>query len=141
MVVIVDSHFMIRLLRGDPRAAAKSRELIARRETVVIPTPVVFEIEEGFVRIGATRRLKQWQTILTRTPVADLNEARARRAATIQATLKSRGLTAGDVDVLISGFAETAQDSIVSEDSDFPRIQQAAGFRLEDYSVQRAQPP
>lgn len=130
--MILDTDFIIDLLRAKPAATALMRELEGGSEPIRIPTVVAFELWEG---VGRSR----WPAAEERK-VADalaahhslpFGSAHARSAGAISAALSDRGDPIPDADLLIAGTALEEGETLVTRNKrDFERV---PGLRLRTY--------
>jgi predicted nucleic acid-binding protein len=128
--VIVDTNFIIRLARRDPDAERLLQQIRAGGEPLVLPTPVIYELETGFSYTGNEQARERFLDVTRDYSIRDFDVMRAERAGRIAANLMREGVDAGDVDIMVSSFALPHRDSIASNDPDFEAIVRAAGVPL-----------
>lgn len=130
---VVDTTFLISLLRNDPRTLEKARELDEEggAATTVIN---VFEITYGVYRSMSDtgRRLEAVRRALLNLDVFPLDYRSAVRAAEIAGTLDREGMSIDPFDALVAGIAlENGADRLVTRNvSHFERIR---GLQVEEH--------
>jgi len=128
--VIVDTNFIIRLARGDPGAERLLRRIRSGGEHLILPTPVIYELETGFAFTGNEQARERFLDVTRDYSTRDFDEMRAERAGRIAASLMRERIEAGDVDIMVASFALPQRDSVASNDPDFEGIARAAGVPL-----------
>jgi tRNA(fMet)-specific endonuclease VapC len=114
-MVCLDTDFMVALLRGDPQAAAKAKEL-DKRGTRVATTPVnAFELFLGAHRSerreeNVTRVLE----LLSSLETLEYDLWASEKAGSIAADLWSRGEPVGARDSMIAGIAMRHGEAILT---------------------------
>lgn len=130
---VVDSTLLIGILRGEPVAIEKAREL--DEEGGVATTAVnVYEVAYG-VHKGASdsaRRMGSLERVLSNLDVLPLDRSSALRAAKISGTLEKSGEGIDPFDALIAGITlENGADCLVTRNtSHFRRIR---GLKIEEH--------
>ena len=127
----VDSTFLIGLLRGDPGAVEKAREL--DEEGGMATTAVnVYEVAYGIHRgmSDPSHRMDAFERVMSNLDVLPLDGGSALRAAKISGTLDKNGESIDPFDALIAGITlENGADSLVTRNtSHFQRIR---GLKIE----------
>jgi len=116
---VVDSTLLIGILRGEPVAVEKAREL--DEEGGVATTAVnVYEVAYGVHRGASdpTRRMGALDRILSNLDVLPLDRASAQKAAEISGTLDRRRGSIDPFDALIAGITlENGADCIVTNNT------------------------
>lgn len=130
--MILDTTFVIDLLRGKKNAEKKAKELENSDETVIVPTPVVFELFAGIVQSDAPmserRKIEEFTKAYAHT---DLGYTEAKEAGEILGRLLLEGKRIGIIDTLIAGFAIKRGETILTRNPDhFERIE---GITTETY--------
>lgn len=133
MGIAIDSTFFIDFTRRLPAATRKLDELEARAEPLVLPTPVIYEVLAGVLRVRSKTQATRFRGYVARFQIAALDLAAAERAAEIRAELLSLGRIKGAADILTAGIALTGGHSLVTRDKDFQHIAEATGLHLESY--------
>jgi predicted nucleic acid-binding protein len=130
---VVDTTFLIGLLRNDPGAVEKARELDG--EGGAATTAVnVYEVAYGVHRAMSdpARRMNDFERLLSNLDVLPLDQRSALRAAEISGSLDRGGDSIDPFDSLIAGIAlESGADALVTRNvSHFRRIR---GLKIEGY--------
>jgi len=103
---LVDTTFIIGLLRGDPTTVEKALQLDG--EGGAASTAVnVFEVAYGVHRsmTDAEGRMEQAQKVLSNLEIFPLDSRAALKAAEIAADLDKKGMTVDPFDALVAGIA------------------------------------
>lgn len=124
MSVVLDTSFLIDVLRGDAPAVQLMEELEERGEDVIIPTVVLFELWEGIERSRTPlRETDLVEEAMRGHRVTDLARDHAMRAGRVSGALARRGLVLGDADILIAGIAlHEGAEVITRNEGDFARV-------------------
>ena len=113
------------------------------RTDVLLPQPVVAEIEYGLMRIGRSKRrtrpLQRFQAFLRETPRAVWTDGVCRAFGTTKAGLERRGIRIEDFDVAIAAHALAIDGTLVSDNIDHMR--RIPGLRVESWYVSSAGTP
>lgn len=133
MGTLLDTSFLVDLLRGREDAVLLVDRLEERREPTLIPTPAVYEIEAGLRFRGSRSEAKAFQRTAERFPRLDFDEEAAHQAAEIRAELLRLGEPKNHVDVMIAGIAMAGGHRLVTRDTDFEAIADAVGLEIEAY--------
>ncbi len=130
--MILETSFVVDLLRGEPRARAKARHLDARDEPVYMPAPTLFELWEGVARgLPGRRQRDAVQAFVDAHDLLPFSPADAREAGLLSGTLKSQGRAMGTVDVQLAGMAKARGETLLTGDRDFSAVAEVVG--LEGY--------
>lgn len=126
----LDTSTVVDYLRGNGRVA--ERLLATPPREVAIPAVVLYELELGAEKAGASpRRRSQLTELVQSATLLAFGAEEAKAAARIRADLESRGLPIGPHDVLIAATALARGAVLVTHNTDeFSRVQ---GLRLEDW--------
>lgn len=122
--MILDTSFIVDLLRGDEVALDLLGELESGSEALRIPSLVYYELWEGIERTERPlREFEQVATVLASYPSADLAPGAAVAAGRVSARLIRTGEMLDDVDVLLAGIALDRDEALVTRDADdFARV-------------------
>ena len=130
---MLDTNTASFLMRGDEAVAAR----LARRSRteVLLPQPVVAEIEYGLARLPRsnrrTRLRKRFSVLLAEMIRADWTDAVSRSFGEIKADLESRGIRLEDFDLAIAAHAVAYEGTLVTDNlSQMTRIE---GLRVENW--------
>ena len=130
---IVDSTFLIGLLKNDPETVKKARELDEEggAATTVIN---VFETIYGVYRAmsDVPRRLESFERLIANFDILDLDLEAAKKAAQIAGNLGKAGYSIDPFDSLIAGITLTcgAEALVTRNLSHFKRV---SGLTLEEH--------
>ena len=114
--MILDTNFLIDILKNDQDAVKKLRELKERREPMLIPPGVLYELYSG---AKSENEVKRIENELKR---AELTPSVEREAAKIRKKLTSDGTPITSVDYLIAGTARHLNEKILTNDQHFKRV-------------------
>ncbi|KXA91192.1 hypothetical protein AKJ57_02045 [candidate division MSBL1 archaeon SCGC-AAA259A05] len=130
-MVLVDTTFIIDVMKRVPEAIDKAEELERSSEETRIPTPVIFELCEGIER--SDHPIEKWEKVmrvLASFLEAPLNSKHAREAGRKSGRLIREGKALDPINVLIGGMATAEGEFLVTRDGDFERI---PGVKVEGY--------
>ncbi len=133
MGFVLDSTFLVDLLRSDAGAKKKARELDARREPKIMSTPVLYEIMSGLLFKRSRSEAAEFQRLSAEYPVVPFDEAASMKAAEIRAELMRLGKVKSHVDTMIAGTAVAGRHVLISRDTDFVAIGRVVGLLVESY--------
>ena len=133
MGYVLDSTFLVDLLRSDPHARKKAKELDTRREAKLLSTPVLYEITSGLLYTRSRSEAAAFQRLSANYVIASFDEVSAIKAAEIRAELTRLGKVKSHVDTMIAGIAAAGRHVLVSRDEDFQAISEALGLQVESY--------
>jgi len=125
----LDSTFLIDLLKGEPAAAAKMREIESLGEPMSLPAPCLTEILLG-AHFKGGGLLKDTLDVVSRLDVLDVDAAVAGEAGRLGAELLKRGQSLPTTDLLIAAAARLHGQVLLTRDTDFARI---PGLAVESY--------
>ena len=119
------------------------RMLSQARSDVLLPQPVVAELEYGLSRMRRSKRrerlVRRFQTFLSETPRAVWTDEVSDAFGSAKADLERRGLRIEDFDVAIAAHALALDGTLVSDNiSHMGRI---SGLRVENWRVRPAGAP
>ena len=125
----LDATYCFDLLRGDAGARDRAVEWENHQELLSIPAPALTEfLRSGYRRGG--RLLERSLTLTRRLEVLPLEGDTAEDAARLGGDLDRRGLSVGNLDLLIAAVTRKYHAILVTRDQDFQRI---PGLHLETY--------
>ena len=131
-MVLMDTVFLIDLMRGRERAIALLDELEREDEPVAVATPTLQEFFRGLgtVALGAADKRRVVEAVRGR-PVLPLDAAAAERAGQIDAELWARGEPVDPEDAALAGIALSRDEALATRRAkEFGRV---AGLRLRSY--------
>lgn len=119
MKYVLDTNALSLLMRGDPEV---SRRLTAQARTdVVLPQPVVAEIEYGLARLPRSKRRdhlrRRFQVFLDELPRALWTDEVSQAFGAAKADLERRGVRIEDFDVAVAAHALALEATLVTENS------------------------
>ncbi len=130
---VVDTTFLIDVLKGEPGAVEKACELDGEGSAATTAVNV-YEISYGVHRrrTDSTRRMEALGRLLSNLDVLPLDEASALRAAQISGTLDRAGERVDPFDALIAGIVlESGADCLVTKNlTHFERVK---GIKVETH--------
>ena len=133
MGYVLDSSFVVDLIRSDPDARRRAKELDARREPKLLSTPVLYEIASGLLYTRSRSEAAAFQRLSANYTIVPFDELSAIKAAEIRAELMRLGKVKSHVDTMIAGIAAAGRHTLVSRDEDFRAISDALGLAVEPY--------
>lgn len=122
--MILETSFLVDVLRGTPAAKATILALDKESEAIFLPAPSVFELWEGAglaLRSEAERR--KVEALAQSYDVLAFDRTDARSAGLLQARLAKAGRRMGTVDVAVAGMALARNQVLVTGDRDFSAVQ------------------
>lgn len=131
MGITVDSNFIIDMIKSDPGAPAKTRELDERREVKLLSDPVLYEVSSGLLYTRSRSEAAAFQTLTSGFVIQPFDQASALKAAEMRAELLRLGRTKDHVDIMIGGIAAAGGHALVTRDRDLQALSQAVGLRIE----------
>lgn len=126
----LDTSTVVDYFRG--RGQVAERLLATSLRDVALPTVVLYELELGVEKAGASpKRRSQLDELFRSVSLLPFGQAEAKAAARIRGDLESRGLPIGPYDVLIAATALARGAILVTHNTEeYSRVQ---GLRLEDW--------
>ncbi len=130
--MILDTGFIIDVMRREENAVRRLRELISSGETQAITTPSLFELYSGVSRSSIPRLEKgRIMQTLSNLVVWSLDTKGAETGGEIDGRLSSKGERLDPVDSMIAGIALSRGEAILTRNvRHFSRI---PGLRIETY--------
>lgn len=126
--MILDSAFLIDLLREDAAAFERGVELAEQSIPQRIPTPVLYELRYGAEMAGDLDEQRAVGNLSRLYPVVRLNESLALEAAKLVAEADKRAGGAGlsgidDIDPLVAAVADSVDEPVLTDNvDDFERL-------------------
>lgn len=127
--MILDTSFLIDLIRGKERALEKYHEIEEENREVSIPAPTLYELWAGIKR-SKVEREEEMLEIIGSQQVADLESDAGKEAGKIQSSMAEKGQKIGHVDALITGIAVSSGEILLTRDQDFETVE---NLRVEKY--------
>lgn len=133
MGITVDSNFIIHLLRSDPTALVKAKQIDDSGQAKFLSTPVLYEISAGLIFTGSRTEASAFRALASRFGSLPFDEVAAGRAAEIRAELLRLGRAKSHLDIMIAGIALQGSHALVTRDRDFEEIAETLGLNVESY--------
>ncbi len=133
MKYVLDTNILSYLMRGDP---AVSQGLTAcSRSDVLLPQPVISEIEYGLARLDDSKRKRRlrerFDVLAGELRRAVWTDEVSRAFGRIKADLDRRGARIEDFDAAIAAHAVALNGTLVTENLD--HMERVRGLRLENW--------
>jgi len=109
--MLLDSCFLIDLMKSDEGAVAKLDELAERAEPLTVSTLSVVEVGYG---LRSEREQADFDNILSRTDTVSFEADDARRATRILRRTEGRGERVGKIDAMIGAIAVGRDETVVT---------------------------
>jgi predicted nucleic acid-binding protein len=130
-LIVLDTAFIVDLLRGRQKAQEMLTRLEDGNESVCTTSINVLELYRGvFLSKKIDENLRVLSTMLDQLLVLDLNEDAYEIFGALSAWLRSSGKPVGDLDEAIAAIALAYGAGIVSRDQHFLQL---PGLRVVDY--------
>lgn len=130
--MILDTSFLVDLLRGDPKALHRAQELESEGEHLTIPTPVIFELWEGIERSDRPEKeRRRVSEVLDGYPLLAFEMAHAARAGEVSGALVRRGDMIDPVDAQIAGASLVEGRPVLTRNA--RHFERVAGLSVETY--------
>lgn len=122
--MILDTTFLIDVMRTDPEAVSRARRLEIEQISQRVPGIVVFGL---FVGVGHTDRTEEEidriEALLDARPILDVDERTLRKAGRIKGQLMAAGDDVGAADVLVGATGAVRDEPVLTRNvADFERI-------------------
>lgn len=133
MGVVLDTSFLIDVLRNRRNAVAFAEALDDAGEVAHIPAPALYELRAGLLHHTARAQAARFTAMLLTFPILPLDAAAAEKAAEIQSDGLRNGKAKDDIDTLIAGITLATGHELVTRDGDYDDMAEAFGIRLRRY--------
>ena len=122
--MILDTSFIIDIMKNDKKAIDKLEILIKSNETLMITAPSIFELFSGFARSSKPVDEKnKILKVLRGQLIVHLDNDSAEKAGEIDGTLVREGKMIGPIDCMISGIALIKKEKVLTRNAkDFSKI-------------------
>ena len=122
--MILDTSFIIDLLRKKENALKKLEELTKKNEPLIITNLTIFELSSGLVKSQKYEKEKQEiEKVLESQLITSLNKQSAEKAGEIDGQLSREGNSIGSIDIMIGAIALLRKEKVLTRDiNDFSRI-------------------
>ncbi|MEH2298232.1 MAG: type II toxin-antitoxin system VapC family toxin [Nostoc sp.] len=124
MTYLLDTNIVSYILRRNATVGRKLRDANRSGQEVFISCITYYEVKRGLLYANATRQLAEFNQFSQKYEVLFLDDIEIiERAGEIHVALQRRGLTIQEQDILIAATAIARGFILVSNDSDFLRVQ------------------
>jgi len=131
MRYIIDTNIITAIMKNNEKVKMRAQEAILTGDDVFINGISYYEIKRGLLAKDARKQLLFFDKLCKEYGLILLdNQSIFDRAAEIYAELQQKGELIEDADILIASIADTRNFTLVSDDSDFDKIQ---GLRVENW--------
>lgn len=127
---LFDSSFLIDLMKHDPGAIRKAREVDETAYIKAISAVTVHEVLRGFFYLGNREKIRLAESVISKFEVIPYTPEIARKSAEIDAELIKTGEAIPFSDIAIATTAIFFDLTLVTRDEHFRRIR---GLRIEEY--------
>lgn len=122
-MAVLDSSFLIDIMRAVPEAVALLEELEQKEHALFIPSPAIMELWNGAVQSQIPEQeTRKIERLLEQLPLVLLDADAAKRAGEIHAFFSKSRIEISTVDLMIGGIALAHGETVVTRDSDYTRI-------------------
>jgi len=134
MTYVLDTNIITAILKGNENVKRRAQQAIVEGKEVFINGISYYEIKRGLLAAKAIAQLKRFKLLCEKFGLALLDtQSIFDIAAEIYANLRQRGELIEDADILIASLTKTRDLILVSDDTDFHRIQKLKGLRIENW--------
>lgn len=135
MKYVLDTNTLSFLMAGDP--SVSERLLTEARTDVLLPQPVVAEIEYGLARLPTSKRKRRlerrFETFRQEMVPAVWTDDVSRVFGRVKADLERRGVRLEDFDVAVAAHALALEATLVTDNRD--HMKRVRGLKLEDWRL------
>ena len=133
MKYVLDTNTLSYAMAGEPQVC--SRLLALPRTDVLLPQPVVAEVQYGLARMHSSQRrerlVERLRIFLAELARAEWTDAVSRAFGATKADLERRGIRIEDFDVAIAAHALALDATLVSDDS--AHMSRIKGLQVESW--------
>lgn len=131
MTYVLDTNIITAILKGNKTVENMVLKCQLKGEKIYINGISYYEIKRGLLAINANAKLNKFEMLCKKFGLLLLDtEDIFDRAAEIYANLRQRGQCIEDADILIASIVSIRNFNLVSDDTDFDRIQ---GLKIENW--------
>jgi tRNA(fMet)-specific endonuclease VapC len=131
MTYVLDTNIITAILKGNKKVEKRTQKTILDGKRIFINAISYYEIKRGLLAANATAQLKRFELLCREFGLVLLDTQYIfDRAAEIYANLQRRGELVEDADILIASVVSFRNFILVSDDTDFNRIQ---GLKIENW--------
>lgn len=129
--MILDTSFLIDILKNDAKAVQKSKELFSRGENIFITAISVFELWQGEEDLADEGKKRKILELLSSIGHLDFDFSSAKIGGKIYRGLRNKGQLVQAEDTMIAGIALQNNEVVLTRNiKDFSKIE---GLRIENY--------
>lgn len=130
--MILDTSFVIDIMRNEPKALEKAQELLERGEPLLVTAVTIFELFSGIMQSNkpVQEKNKILKTLQGQLIVHFDNDA-AEKAGELHGTLVRTGNTLDPLDCMIAGIALTKREKVLTKNE--KHFSRARGLEIETY--------
>lgn len=131
MTYVLDTNIVTAILKGNEKVKKMAQKSRLEGKEIFINAISYYEIKRGLLAKKATMQLEKFDLLCMEFGLVLLDTQYIfDRAAEIYANLKERGKLVEDADILIASVVSFRNFILVSDDTDFNRIQ---GLKIENW--------
>jgi tRNA(fMet)-specific endonuclease VapC len=131
MTYVLDTNIITAILKGNEKVKKRAQEIIVRGEEIRINGISYYETKRGLLAANARAQLDRFNLLCKKFGMILLDtQSIFDEAAETFANLQHRGELIEDADILIASIVKIWDFILVSDDTDFHRIQ---GLRIENW--------
>lgn len=124
MTYVLDTNIITAILKGNNKVKKRAQEAILEGKRIFINGISYYEIKRGLLAANATAQLRRFDLLCKKFGLMLLDtQSIFDRAAEIYANLRQKGELIKDADILIASVVNSRDFILVSDDTDFNRIQ------------------
>lgn len=127
---LFDSSFLIDLMKHDPSAIKKAREVDEKPYIKAISAVTVHEVLRGLFYLGNHEKIRLGESMLSRFEIIPYTLEIARKSAEIDAELMKMGEVLPFSDTVIAATAILFDLTLVTRDEHFKRVKE---LKIEEY--------
>ena len=132
MSYLLDTNIISFIVKCNPRIILKLEDIKAENISIFMSCITYFEIKRGLLAVNSPKQKQRFEALCQDYQIIFLDElAILEKAAEIHANLRLRGLPIQTEDILIAATAMIKKLTVVSNDSDFLRVE---GLSLENWT-------
>jgi len=136
MTYVLDTNIITAILEGNEKVKRKVQEVILQGREIFINAISYYEIKRGLLAVNAKTQLKRFDLFCEKFGLILLDtQSIFDKAAEIYANLRKKGRLIEDADILIASIAKTKKLILVTNDTDFQRVQ---GLKIENWLFQKS---
>ncbi|MCL1858688.1 MAG: type II toxin-antitoxin system VapC family toxin [Oscillospiraceae bacterium] len=117
MMIFLDTDILSYFLTGNPIICDKIQEEVDNQHQICLTCVNVYEVVKGLKYRGNKNKEQDFFKFLTNIKVFYLEEVSIQKAADIYATLRKKGVTIGDADILIASIVISNGGKFITNNS------------------------